>query len=219
MDDPSRRDAAVISRRDAIVGALALAAGTLIASTPETARALDGDPILIGRSQASTSMTWIFRTDTGTVEGNTYTEALLNSVVGPGSYGVYGRAVDNAGPSAGGVLGEGTIAGQTGVYALNGVAGGIGLKASAPNGTALQVDGPATFSRSGRGSIARGSSSTTVAGLTNIGTNALILVTLQGSAGSGVVLRYAKRLASTKFQVVLNKPATTKVYFAWMILN
>jgi hypothetical protein len=105
------------------------------------------------------------------------------------------------------------------MWAANHAAGGVGLLAASTGGTALQVQGVATFSRSGSGSIAKGHSTTTVAGLTNIGTNALILVTLQGSPGSGVYLKYAKRLASTKFQVVLNKAATAKVYFAWMILN
>jgi hypothetical protein len=99
--------------------------------------------------------------------------------------------------------------GQYGVLAEN----------TASGGTALKVNGQAFFSRAGRSTIAKGKSTVTVAGLTNIGTSAAILVTLQGSAGSGVYLRYAKRLNSQQFQVVLNKAATSTVPFAWMIVN
>jgi hypothetical protein len=135
------------------------------------------------------------------------------------NYSVYAYPAFGASGGSAGIVGEARDVGQYGVIASSPVAGGNGLRASAPTGIALEVDGPAMFSRSGRGSIAKGHSSTTVTGLTNLGTSALILVTLQGSAGSGVVLRYAKRLASTKFQVVLNKAAASKVYFAWMVLN
>jgi hypothetical protein len=210
---------AVISRREAIVGALALAAGTLIATKPEAARAADGDALLLGRTTACSGLTWIRNTTTGGADGDVRCEAFLVSQIGPGYYAFYGHADESAGANSGGVLGEALGTGQYGVWASNDAVGGIGLRTYAPNGTALQVIGPATFSRSGRGSIAKGHASVTVTGLTGLGTDALILVTLQGSAGSGVYLRYAKRLADTKFQVVLNKAASAKVYFAWMILN
>ena len=210
---------AVISRRDAIIGALAIAAGTLMASKPEAALAAAGDPVLVGRTLGCSGMAWLQRTPSGATGADTYCDALMTSAIGPGYYGFFGQADTLAGPGSGGVFGSAGGAGQFGMWAANNAPGGVGLRASSTDGTALQVQGAASFSRSGRGSIAKGQSSTTVTGLTNLGTNALILVTLQGSAGTGVVLRYAKRLASTKFQVVLNKAATSKVYFAWMVLN
>jgi hypothetical protein len=212
-------ETAVISRRDAIVGALALAAGTLIATRPDVARAADGEPILAGRTMDCASTTWISCKPGGTPSSDVYCEALMTSSAGPGFSGFYGRAAAIAGPGAGGVFGEGLAAGQCGVWAINGAVDGIGLKAQAPNGTALRVEGPATFSRSGLGTITRKHSTATVTVPTGLAEEALILVTLQGSAGTGVYLRYAKRVTSTKFQVVLSKAATAKVYFAWMILN
>ena len=105
------------------------------------------------------------------------------------------------------------------MVAENSVVGGIGLKASAPLGVALQVDGPAAFSRSGKGAILKGHATATVNVPSGVSTHALILVTLQGSAGTGRYVRYARRVSATSFRVYLSKSAAAKVYFAWFILN
>ena len=91
----------------------------------------------------------------------------------------------------------------------------------AADGTALRVEGRATFSRSGRASVSKRHSTRTVTVASGgIASDALILVTLQASAGGGVYVRYARRTSATTFQVVLNKAATTSTAtFAWIILG
>lgn len=212
-------ETAVLSRRDAIIGALALAAGTLLATRPDTARAADGDVMHVGNMMSGTNPTYLLRSPSGLWGGDFDSLAILNGSNGTRSFGVWGNTGTVAGAGSAGLWGRGTAAGFFGVVAENYAVGGIGLKASAPLGVALQVDGPAAFSRSGKGTILRGHASATVNVPSGVSTAALILVTLQGSAGSGRYVRYARRVSATSFRVYLSKSAAAKVYFAWFILN
>jgi hypothetical protein len=63
---------AVMSRRDAIVGALALAAGTLIARRPDVAAAADGQYVLVGGSYSAANETFIMRTFDGAIFSPAY---------------------------------------------------------------------------------------------------------------------------------------------------
>jgi hypothetical protein len=199
-------ESAVLSRRDAIIGALALAAGTLLVTRPDSALAAEGDVILL-------------RSPSGLWGGTTTSIAIVNGSDGPSNFGVFGGTGTVAGAGSAGLWGRGTAAGFSGVLAENEKVGGIGLKASAPLGVALQVNGPATFSRSGKGMILRGRASATVNVPSGVSTDALILVTLQGYAGGGRYVRNARRVNATSFKVYLGKAAAAKVYFAWLILN
>jgi hypothetical protein len=210
---------AVLSRRDAIIGALALAAGTLLATKPDTALAADGDAMHLGTMMSGTGATYLLRSPSGLWGGGSNSLAILNGSDGTRDYAVWGNTGTVAGAGSTGVWGRGTAAGFFGVFAENYAVGGIGLKASAPLGVALQVDGPAAFSRSGKGAIQKGHASATVNVPSGVSTGALILVTLQGSAGTGRYVRYARRVSATSFRVYLSKSAAAKVYFAWFILN
>lgn len=213
---------AVISRRDAIMGALALAAGTLIASKPDAALAADGDPLLRARINWCSTTTTIARTDTGAFDGVVESTVQFNWDDFTGTnYSVYAYpGSDDSGGSAG-IVGEARNVGQYGVIARSLTGGGNGLRAYAPDGIALEVVGPTMFSRSGLGTILKGKSKASVSVAGGLTSSSLILVTLQGSAGAGIHVLYAKKIASsaTKFEVFLSKAATAKVNFAWMILN
>jgi selenophosphate synthase len=96
--------------------------------------------------------------------------------------------------------------------------GGTAVRASS-SGIGLDVSGKIKLSRSGKATVAKKHSTLTVTVPSGIDTTSMVLVTLQGSGGSGVYLKYAKRMTATTFKVALNKKATAAVTFAWMILD
>jgi hypothetical protein len=205
-------ETAVMSRRDAIIGALALAAGSLIAAKPEVALAGNGSNVVVGSQVYGSGPTMLSLTSDATAFGTPYGTATLNGPFAGSSlvYAVEGLTESGAAPSSAGVRGKGTLVGHYGVLAEH----------ASTAGAALRVTGMASFSRSSTATVPKGHSSKTVIVTTGIGTGAMILVTLQASAGTGVYVRYAKRTSATAFQIVLNKAATTTTAkVAWFILN
>jgi len=95
----------------------------------------------------------------------------------------------------------------------------VRAQAASATGTALRVEGKVSMNRSGRAKIAKGKSvaSVTVPGGLTAASN--IICTSQNDGGSGVYIRYAKRISSTQFQIKLNKTATSNLYVAWMVLG
>jgi hypothetical protein len=202
-------ETAVISRRDAIVGALALAAGALIAQRPEPAQAVNGQTVTVGGTFYGSESLSVYYSSTGVAGGTIYSSAQLAGHDDlDHSYGVRGRVTAAAESNSAGVLGEAAGVGTSGVSAA-GWSGGV----------ALRVNGRTRFTRSGSGTIAKGTTFRTVTGLWDIVPGDLILATLQGSPGTGVYLKYAKRISSTSIRVYLNKKSANAVTFAWFILN
>jgi hypothetical protein len=200
-------DTRTVSRRDAIVGALALAAGTLLIQKPEAAHATDGQYVLVGGSYTSANSTLVMRTFDGAVFSPAYSAAMLTSNIDLVHYGVDGQSFGGD-PGSAGVYGHTANASHHGVLARH--TGGE---------TALKVEGKARFSRSGKATISKGRSVRVVGGLTGLATDSLILATLQGPAGSGVQIGYAQRIDTTSFRVVLNKAATRATSVAWFIVG
>lgn len=95
----------------------------------------------------------------------------------------------------------------------------IKAQASAANGAALRVEGTMSMTRSGKAKISKRKQSVTVTVPGGVSTGALIMSTLQGSGGSGVYIKYAKRASSTQIKIVLSKAATSTVYVGWMVLG
>lgn len=200
---------AVMSRREAIVGALALAAGTLIAAKPEAAIAMDGQSIVIGGENSAASQTLLMRTPSGELSyPNAETMAYFNFYAGSHH-------------AIGGWLGSSASAGSSGVYgrAVDPTQFGITAQNVANGGIALNVQGGIALSRSGKTTVTKRHSTRTVTLGSGIDPAALILVTLQSSPGSGVYLKYARRTSATTFKVYLNKAATSTVTFGWMIVG
>jgi hypothetical protein len=122
---------------------------------------------------------------------------------------VWGEAI-GGGPGVKGTAGPGT--GVTGSST-----GGVGVLASGK--TALKVQGPAVFSRSGRLTIKAGQSTAKKSGI-SLSAATLVLATIQGNV-AGVFVQGVTIVtgASGSFTIHLNKaaPASTKV--AWFAVN
>jgi hypothetical protein len=204
-------DPKVISRRDAIVGALALAAGTLIASKPETVAAATGSPLTAGGLVASGAPTIVWLTTTGDIGGQFLSGATLTSKTTPTAptFGVVGETFSHAAAYSAGVRG----------YAYSDLHFGVVADHRLPTGVALDVLGRARFARSGHDTIAKGKSVKSVYVGSGINSSSLIHVTLNGNGGTGVTLKYAAMTNATTFKVCLTKACTSSVRFTWMITD
>lgn len=140
-----------------------------------------------------------------------------------GGVGVEGRAQGGLSRGIEGTCNDGGIGvyghSNTAVGVMGTSSSGTGVDASSSSGVALSVTGVATFTRSGKAKISKGEVLKTVTVSYELAENVMILCTLQDSAGSGVVLRYAQRISSTQFKIVLNKACTSSVYVAYLILG
>jgi hypothetical protein len=114
---------------------------------------------------------------------------------------------------------RGTSVSGVGVRGSTTASGGTGVLAGAgEDGTALQVDGKSTFSRSGSLTIPAGSSTVTKTGI-SLDSQSLVLATLQQNR-SGLWVQSAVPSASgSSFTIYLNHPANADTVVAWFVVN
>lgn len=190
-----------MSRRDLIMKGAVVAAGAAAAAlTPQVAAASDGEAVTVGQLKYSTSSA-----ATQIATGNTPDNLPLVRIVDQS----WGDGVPRA------LMARTNTGRAVDAWAQNGTA----VKAEAVSGTAVDVRGKVRMNRSGFGYISAGKSYVDMAPTGGVTSSSKILVTLQGSAGTGVYLRFAKIISTSKFRVYLNKAATVKVKFAWMVLE
>ncbi|MEU5882810.1 hypothetical protein [Spirillospora sp. NPDC047279] len=139
-------------------------------------------------------------------------------VWGEGSIGTIGRSNTDYGI---GVEGDATARGGIGVFGATATdAGGIGVYATAPNAgsTALQVQGSARFSSSGRTVVPAGSAQVTVAGPT-VRADSVVLATLQANRPGVAVRAAVPDPAAGAFTIFLTQAPTTETAVAWFVIN
>ena len=149
------------------------------------------------------------------VLGNTDNGAGL---VGFGYWGVYASGTV-------GVLGD--VDGGTGVQGWTGVAGApnplahVGVLAGAENGRiALQVNGVGKFNRSGRASIAVGTSSRKITVPGGVTTAAFGIATLQTNRAGYYVQAVVPSASTSSITVYLNKAVTTTaISVGWIVFS
>jgi hypothetical protein len=118
-----------------------------------------------------------------------------------------------------GVSGQGGGSGGNGVSGQAASPAGIGVLAEIPGGgTALQVAGPAAFSRSGLVTVAKGSSSATVTGVAPTAAS-LVLATLQQDRAGIWVRSAVPKVTASSFTVHLSKAVTASTKVAWFVVN
>jgi hypothetical protein len=224
----------LMDRRGMLTTVAATAAGLIGAmGVPGVAMAAHGDPVLAGVvATVGGSETALSGSNTSSAGGGVgvQAESLAGDAVvadssgacccgvtataqGIGGVGVAARGVSM------GVWGRPTNSSANGDGVWGEATAGVGVKAKATTGTALKVEGKASFTRSGVASIARKKSSVTFAVPGGVTGSSRFLVTMQGSLGSGVYIAYAQRSGTTKLKVALNKKSTKKASVAWMVLD
>ncbi len=134
----------------------------------------------------------------------------------------YGAGVWGDSPDTG-VYGSGTygVEGYGGIGVAgytNGLSGGIGVYAAAPNTStlALRVDGKVRFSRSGRLNMSTGASKVTVTLAGTTSTSKVFAVLASSESG-----RYVRAVvpATGKFTVYLNTSLSSSAKLAWFVLD
>jgi hypothetical protein len=165
----------------------------------------------------------------GTITGNS---SGMSGVYGEDASGGGGAGVQGVSYRGTGVLG--TVSGDTaGVRAVYGVdqtsqggsyavvgtsALGVGVYAESASATALQVEGVATFSRSGVASVAAGKTSITVSDVT-LSLSSMVLVTPQGRAAGVSVEGVVTNPRESSFKIYLTAAPTAELDVAWLVLG
>ncbi len=158
----------------------------------------------------------------GTTCGNGQAGVYGDDASPDGAYGVYGytrvgTGVYGIGTSGGyGVIGDSSI--SVGVQGTS--ESGTGVLATSSEGTALQVEGTAVFSRSGVESIAAGKSSATVTGV-GLSTSSLVLANLQNHLSGVYVEAVVPGASGSSFKIFLSEavPTGKTANVGWFVVN
>lgn len=144
------------------------------------------------------------------------------------TYGVIGNGQVKAGvlgyvphgpfpttPDGTGVHGAGPVLGVLGTSD-----GGTAVRAQSPNGTALQVIGPAHFSTAGLATIPQNAESVVVTPGIDIAEDSKVLVTLQSDPGGKAAIQHVDRdPVNDTFTIKLTKPAPVACAVAWFVIS
>jgi hypothetical protein len=136
-----------------------------------------------------------------------------DSDINPGVVGSSGQS--------NGVIGTTQGVGQCGVQGIDSSGGaGIGASAESTTGTALQVAGVATFSRSGTVTVAAGKSSVVVTQARLLSAS-LVLANLQNLVKGVSIEAVVPNVSAGSFEIYLSKavPAGDKAIIGWFVVN
>jgi hypothetical protein len=227
------------TRRDVLSKAAAVAAGAAAATiaSGSPAEAANGDPLTLGNPNASTSeTTWdgpsggrALHITSGQygIRVSTTSHAIHGETTGSGASGVLGLSEDDNGI---GIYGQsdgtslvdsvGTLGrADTGIGLKGWTQSGIAILALAESGgKALDVQGPSTFSRSGRATVGAGKKSVKVSGQT-IATSTMVLAVLQQSRPGVWVTAAVPSPSTDTLTIYLNKAVGKKTKVAWFLLG
>jgi hypothetical protein len=136
-------------------------------------------------------------------------------------WGVYGTAASGIGVFGSGGSGTGAYGeGATGVHGVATSATGAGVLAdNVAGGTALRVNGPATFARSGTVTVAAGQKTASATGIA-LTSASLVLATVQGNVPGCYVQGVTTVTGSSgSLTIHLSKSAPVTIKVAWFILS
>jgi len=207
-----------------VASVCAIVLATVVVIAGSVAQASNGDPVLLGFGNSATSGTSISTTGSiGLLVGSSDISGA--GLIGQGhigvegesgnGIGVWGTTSDNTRP---GVFGENTATTGGGGAGVVGVAQhNTGVQAISSNGTALEVDGVASFTRSGKATVPAGSAKVTVQNV-KLSKGSMILATVQ-QAGRPAVRAAVPSVANNRFTIYLVTTTAKKAVVAWFVLS
>jgi len=211
------------SRRTLLGGAVAgaaVVAAEAVHAAP--ARAADGDAVILGQTNEALNTTVINAKEAALWgRANTDDGALIGENQAQDGYGVRGTSP---------YIGLNAIGGKYGVYAVSdhglGVYGqtydgvAVAARTAVPQGTALEVEGTARFSRSGVAVVPGGRKEVRVTGVLLTAESVVMATMQQYRAGSGVSLQAAiPEPAANAFRLRLTAAAPDDTRVGWFIVN
>ena len=134
---------------------------------------------------------------------------------GNGGYGVTGYSANGDG-----ILGQTNASGRSGVIGQDVSGGnGIGVTAQSATGTALKVEGVATFTRSGVVTLSAPGTSVLVTVPGGLTTTSHVLATLQTNPGTVAVRAAVPDTANGKVTIYFTGSAPKNTKFAWFVFG
>ena len=219
MANGNRRTSRRALLRGAAAGAAVVAAEGVHAAS---ANAADGDALILGTRNESVNTTTIDAKESALVgRSNTDDGALVGENQAQDGYGVRATSPYIGVNAVGGEFGTYAVSDYgTGVYGLtyDGVA--VAARTAVPQGTALQVDGTAKFSRSGVAVVPARRKEVVVTGVLLTAASIVLATVQQYRPGSGVSLRAAiPDPAANSFTLRLTAVTSEDVRIGWFVVN
>jgi hypothetical protein len=151
----------------------------------------------------------------GAIRGVTGTTSTGSGVYGENTGSVGIGVEGRTGGTGSAVYGQATANG-VGVYGVSTT--GTGVSANSANGTALQVNGKAKFSRSGVIALAASAASITKTGV-SLTSNSYVLATLQTNTGGLFIQGAVPNPGASSITIYFNKAAPIGARVAWFVVN
>jgi len=218
---PSSIGSKTTTRRRLLAGTVAGAAVVAVdAVLPASASAADGDNLRIGQENTAANTTRLSSDDGGLhVVADTDDAAVVGESTSADGYGVRGTAPYIGVLAVGDEIGVYTVSDYgVGMHALTYDGTAIRAQTAVPQGTALRVEGVASFTRSGTVTVPAGARTAKVS-VSPISAETLVLATPQRRLAGTHVEAAVPDEANDSFTVHLNRRAPQDLRVAWFLLG
>lgn len=187
---------------------------------PAGASAADGDNLKIGQENTAVNTTRLSSDDGGLhVVADTDDGAVVGESTSPDGYGIRGTSPYIGVTAVGGEIGVYNVSDYgVGVHALTYDGTALRAQTAVPQGTALRVEGVASFTRSGAVTVPAGKRTAKVS-VSPISPETLVIATAQERVAGTHIEAAVPDDANDAFTVHLNRRAPQDMRVAWFLLG
>ena len=200
-----------------VAGAALVAADAVM---PDGARASDGDNLKIGQENTALNTTRLSSDDGGLhVVADTDDGAVVGESTSSDGYGIRGTSPYIGATAVGGEIGVYTVSDYgVGVHALTYDGTALRAQTAVPQGTALRVEGVASFTRSGTAVVPAGKRTANVR-VAPVTPQTLVIATAQERVAGIHIEAAVPDTTNDGFTVHLNRRAPEDMRVAWFLLD